>query len=155
MSPSPASAATLPPATVTVTATEPPHDEAPGGVSRPARIKRALLLALAVLSLGVALLGVVTPGLPSTEFVLLSAWAAAKSSPRFHGWLLRNRLFGPMLRNWHQGRTVSRASKWSATLSMLACATLLFVFSPHLWLNLGAVACMLGVQWWLWRRPEP
>lgn len=130
-----------------------------GAVVRPAPhrspLARALLLALAVASLGLAALGAVTPGLPSTVFVLLAAWAAARSSPRLHAWLLRHRLFGPMLRNWQDGRRVSRRAKWAASLSMLACAVVLVATVPHVWLVAAAVASMAGVQVWLWRRPEP
>ena len=49
----------------------------------PARgLRRVAYLLLAYASLGLAILGVFLPGLPSTEFVLLAAWAAARSSPR-------------------------------------------------------------------------
>ncbi|KAF1020936.1 MAG: Inner membrane protein YbaN [Paracidovorax wautersii] len=126
-------------------------------VVRPVRspVVRALLLVLAVVSLGVAALGVITPGLPSTEFVLLAAWAAARSSPCFHAWLLNHRLFGPMLVNWHNGRRVSRRAKWAASASMVACSALLLWTVPHPWAVATAIACMAGVQIWLWRRPEP
>ncbi len=126
-----------------------------GGANAGSRFARPLLLALAVVSLGVAVLGLFLPGLPSTEFVLLSAWAAARSSPRFHAWLMRHRIFGPMLHHWHDGRRVSRRAKWCATASMLLCSAVLILFVPHPWAVAIAVACMAGVQVWLWRRPEP
>ncbi|RMX03463.1 DUF454 domain-containing protein [Corticibacter populi] len=119
------------------------------------RLLRAVWLTVAVLSLGVACVGVVVPGLPSTEFVLLSAWAGARGSSRFHSWLLRHRLFGPMLRNWRDGRKVSRRAKWAASVSMLLCSWLMLWTIPHrvpVWIAIG---CMAGVQFWLWRRPEP
>lgn len=47
---------------------------------------RGLLRVPAVLSLDIGLLGVVTPGLLTPDFILLAAWAAARSSPRFHVW---------------------------------------------------------------------
>ena len=119
------------------------------------RLMRGFWLMVAVLSLGVACVGLVTPGLPSTEFVLLSAWAAARSSPRLHAWLLNHRLFGPMLRNWQDGRKISRRAKWAASASMLACSALLVWTVPHRWAVAAAIACMAGVQVWLWRRPEP
>ncbi|MGO4332461.1 YbaN family protein [Cupriavidus sp. 2TAF22] len=119
------------------------------------RTARALLTALALLSLGVAILGLFVPGLPSTEFVLLSAWAAAKGSPRLHAWLLGHRVFGPMLYNWHHGRMVSRRAKWSATAAMTVCAGVLLFGMHRPWLAYGAIACMACVLAWLWCRPEP
>jgi uncharacterized membrane protein YbaN (DUF454 family) len=61
---------------------------------------RALLHAFAVLCLALGLIGVVVPGMPTTVFILLAAWAAARSSPRLHAWLLGHRIFGPLLHNW-------------------------------------------------------
>ena len=119
------------------------------------RAARLLLTGLALLSLGVAILGLFVPGLPSTEFVLLSAWAAAKGSPRLHAWLLGHRVFGPMLYNWHNGRMVSRRAKWSATVAMSVCSAVLLFGTHRPWLAYGAIACMACVLAWLWRRPEP
>lgn len=138
----------------------PSHDPAqeisnPDAVKVRSGLTRVLLLVLAVLSLGIGLLGIVTPGLPTTEFILLAAWAAARSSPRLHAWMLRNRLIGPMLHDWHNGRRVSRRAKWAATFSMVACSALLLWTVPHRHAVFAAIAAMAGVQVWLWRRPEP
>jgi len=119
------------------------------------RLVRWVWLTVAVLSLGVACVGLALPGLPSTEFVLLSAWAAARSSPRFHRWLLNHRLFGSMLRNWADGRRVSRHAKWAATASMSLCVALLLWKVPHPWLVGLAIVSMACVLVWLWLRPEP
>jgi uncharacterized protein len=130
--------------------------EAVPGRAPPGRLTRALFLALALASLGLAVLGLLLPGLPSTEFVLLAAWAAARSSPRLHAWLLRQRLFGPMIRHWQSGR-VPRRAKWLASLAMAGAAAVLMASSQgapgHG--RLAALACMAVVLLWLWRRPEP
>src|SRR3546814_20051788 len=55
---------------------------------------------LAYASLGLGLVGVVVPGLPTVPFVLLSAYAAARGSERLHRWLLAHRVFGPMIVDW-------------------------------------------------------
>lgn len=116
---------------------------------------RWLLLAFAVLCLVMGVIGVVVPGLPTTVFILMAAWAAARSSPRLHGWLMRHRLFGPMIVNWQNGGFVSRRAKWSATLAMSFCAVILW-FTAHsmwgAWLGIGSMTCVLV---WLWLRPEP
>lgn len=117
-------------------------------------LKRVLLQALAAVALVLAVLGVVLPGLPTTPFVLLAAWAAARSSPRLAAWLERHRLFGPMIRDWQAGGRVSRRAKWSATLAMLACAAIMWWLSPRWGALLGSVT-MAAVGAWLWLRPEP
>lgn len=116
---------------------------------------RWLLLGFAGLCLVLAALGVVLPGLPTTPFILLAAWAAARSSPRLHAWLTNHRLFGPMVRNWQDGGTVSRRAKWSATGAMAVCAVVLAWTAYRPWLAAIGIGSMAVVLAWLWRRPEP
>lgn len=118
-------------------------------------LARLLLLVLAWLSLGMGVIGIFVPGLPTTVFVLIAAWAAARSSPRLHQWLYTHRLFGPMLRNWEAGGFVSRPAKRAAALTMLACAALMLVLDVVWWATALACGCMLCVGIWLWLRPEP
>lgn len=58
-----------------------------------------------------ALLGVVIPGLPTTPFVLLAAWAASRGNRRLHAWLLEHPRLGPPLRDWEQQRAVTTRAK--------------------------------------------
>lgn len=116
---------------------------------------RWLLLAFAVLSLALGIIGILVPGLPTTVFILMAAWAAARSSPRLYRWLWNHRLFGPPLRNWAQGRTVNRKAKWSATAAMAASAGILLATATQGWVAACAITCMACVLAWLWRRPEP
>ena len=81
---------------------------------------RWLFTVLGFLALALATLGVVLPVLPTTPFVLLAAACFARSSPRFHRWLLENRVFGPLLRRWQEERCVSRQTKAVAIGLILA-----------------------------------
>jgi uncharacterized membrane protein YbaN (DUF454 family) len=75
--------------------------------------------ALGFLFLGIGALGVVLPLLPATPFVLVSAACFARSSEKWHRWLLANPTFGPMVRNWEQDRCITCRVKLIAVLSML------------------------------------
>lgn len=125
----------------------------PAPAPLPAAVRGALL-ALALLSLGLAILGVFLPVLPTVPFVLLAAWAAARSSPRLTLWLERHPRMGPMIVDWRRGGVVRRSAKWTATVLMaLSAATMLFLFRGN-WLPYVAIACMGIVLAWLWQRPE-
>jgi len=115
---------------------------------------------LAYASLGIGIVGIFVPGLPTTVFVLLSAYAAARGSERLHRWLLAHPRFGPAIRDWQAYGAVARGTKWIATLAMLACAgvlvlVMLHVPSHRMWMTALPIACMVVVAAWLWRRPEP
>ena len=119
------------------------------------RLARWLLMAFAGLCVVLGVIGAIVPGMPTTIFILMAAWAAARSSPRMHAWLYAHRLFGPLLRHWDDGGKVSRRAKWVATLTMGASAVLVWHGIRTMWvagLVLGVMATVLG---WLWSRPEP
>ena len=116
--------------------------------------QRWLWLVVAYLSIGMAMLGVLLPGLPTTEFVLLAAWAASRSSPRLAAWLESHRLFGPLLRDWQNGGLIARRTKWVASLSMLLALSILLLTVNH-WPSVAfaAVGMSCGALW-IWSRPE-
>lgn len=118
-----------------------------------AKLTRWLLSSLAYVSLAIALIALFVPGLPTTEFVLLSAWAATKSSPRLSAWLENHRLFGPSLRNWRNGGVIARRAKINATLGMLLCGGLMLGLMSHHWTMYCALVGMALGNLWIWSRP--
>lgn len=115
---------------------------------------------LAYASLGLGLVGIFVPGLPTVPFILLSAFAAARGSQRLHRRLLAHHAFGPMIRDWEAHGAVSRRAKWMATTMMAACAAVLVLVmllaGRHSWWMLALpVGCMAATGVWLWFRPEP
>jgi hypothetical protein len=118
---------------------------------RPVRLLYALL---AYTALGVGLVGLVLPGLPTTEFVLLAAWAASRSSPRLSRWLESHRLFGPILANWRNGRAIARRAKLAASASMLAALALMLATLPHGYWLYAVIAGMAVGNLWIWARPD-
>lgn len=132
-----------------------PSEDLPSPVPKPYNpLARWLFLALALLSLALGVIGIFVPVLPTVPFILLSAWAAARSSPRLLAWLESHTAFGPMLTEWRRGGVVRRRAKWAATWVMSASAALMLVLVPARWIALLAIGCMACVLGWLWRRPE-
>ena len=81
-------------------------------------MKKTVYKPLGFVFLFLGLLGIPLPVLPSTPFILLSAWFFARSSEKWHLWLLQSELFGPMLHNWEEQRCISCQSKTVALLAM-------------------------------------
>lgn len=110
---------------------------------------------LAYLALGLGLVGIVVPGLPTVPFVLLSGYAAARGSQRLHARLLAHRRFGPMIRDWQAHGAVGRGAKRGALATMGLCAVVMALTAPHAWMAAAGIAVMAVVGLWLWHRPEP
>ena len=117
-------------------------------------LARLLWRALALLSLGLGLIGIVLPVLPTVPFLLLAAWAAGKGWPALETWLLHHAHFGPHIRSWRDRGAVPRRAKWLASLMMTASAIMLALSPLHWAAKIGVPALMLAVAIWLWRRPE-
>ena len=99
---------------------------------------------------GLAALGVVLPLLPTTPFLLVAAACFARSSPRFYEWLLRNRVFGPLIRNWRETRSIPLRVK-AVSIVMIALVgggtVVFFIATP--WARLGVLAVLLTLIGWL------
>ena len=89
--------------------------------------------------------GVVVPLLPTTPFLLVAAWAFARSSPRLHRWLVTHPRLGPAIRDWQHHRAISRRAKGLAMLAIAAtvATSLALGVSPViLSVQLAVLACV-------------
>lgn len=62
---------------------------------------RPLLIVVGSLSLALGAAGIVLPVLPTTPFLLLSAYCFARSSERMHDYLVNHRVFGTYISNYY------------------------------------------------------
>ena len=94
-----------------------------------ARAGSRVWTAVGVLFLVLGALGAILPLLPTTPFILVSAWCFARSSPRMHAWLLSSGTFGPILRNWEANRCVPLRAKITALVMMIGVGGTSIVFA--------------------------
>ena len=116
---------------------------------------RILLWRLAaLLALGIGIVGIALPVLPTAPFLILAAWAGGKGWPVLEQRLLAHPTYGPPIRVWRERGVVSRKAKVAATSMMIVSATSLQFTTLPLWLRIATPLLMLSVATWLWRRPE-
>jgi uncharacterized membrane protein YbaN (DUF454 family) len=70
------------------------------------KLLRVILIAAGSLFVGLGILGIFLPVLPTTPFLLLAAACYARSSPKFYDWLLNNRYFGNYIKNYRERKSV-------------------------------------------------
>ena len=116
-------------------------------------IKKYLYMALGFFCVGMAYVGFVVPGIPFSIFLVIAAWAFAKSSQRMHDWLYNHPWFGKFLTNWTTKKVFPTKGKYAMILVMASSLAFLW-FSTE---NIKAVAWsggfMLLVAIWAWRYP--
>lgn len=92
------------------------------------RALRSIFLVLGFFFLGMAFVGVVVPLIPTVGPVLLAAFFFSKSSERFDDWLVSNRLFGKIVRDWRAGLGFTIRAKTIAIIAIIATFTISVVF---------------------------
>jgi uncharacterized membrane protein YbaN (DUF454 family) len=131
------------------------HDDTDPVREHDSPLVRALLVAAGCLCVALGVLGIFLPLLPTTPFMLLAAACFARSSRRFHDWLLANRTFGPLIHEWRKHRSVPYRTKLTAIgLMALTMGTSIVFFVQPLWLKLLIAATGVTVAVWLYRLPS-
>lgn len=116
---------------------------------------RALLWLCGIVALMLGAVGAVLPGLPTTPFVLMAGACFVRASPRAHAWLLRNRTFGPLLREWERHRSISRRVKrFALAMMLLTGSASVWYLAGSPWLQGLVAAGMLFGGFMVWRLPS-
>jgi uncharacterized membrane protein YbaN (DUF454 family) len=119
-----------------------------------APLARALWLLAGTALLGLAVLGALLPGLPTTVFAIGAAGCFARSSPPLEAWLLRQPRLGPAVVAWRAERAIPLAAKRLALLSMLGSGLLVALTAPTA-VALGVGLCLVLSALYVLTRPEP
>ena len=103
--------------------------------------KRTLLLVGGSFSLLLAVIGAILPVMPTTPFLLLSAYCYARSSVRCHTWLTTNRLFGRYFTYVAQGRRLSLPIKTALIASCwLTASVSALLLAPNLTVRIASLS---------------
>ncbi|PCI04298.1 MAG: hypothetical protein COB78_08235 [Hyphomicrobiales bacterium] len=133
----------------------PPHNPKTRTVVQAAsRGKRALWMMLGLLALVLGAIGVFLPILPTTPFVILAAFAFGKSIPAWRRWLERNKIFGPIIKNWEETGAIAPRYKVMASTMMLAAIALSVYMSLKPLIIAVQVLCMLAAFYFIITRPN-
>ena len=116
---------------------------------------RIAWLCLGFLCLGLGGIGVLLPLMPTTEFLLIAAYAFARSSDRLHDWLLSHSLFGPLIHNWQKHGAISKRGKIFSSLSMIVVIGISLILKAPNWLVYTQVFVLGCVAAFLLTRPLP
>jgi uncharacterized membrane protein YbaN (DUF454 family) len=116
-------------------------------------VKRFLWKILGFISLGMAYVGLITPGIPYSIFVVFAAYCFAKGSPKMHAWLYNHKLFGPFLTNWNTKRVFPTRMKFFM-LAMMSSSLIIMWFTGVKPIGILSTAVFMAVvAVWAWRWP--
>lgn len=117
-------------------------------------IKKFLYFTLGCLCIVMAYIGVITPGIPYSPFVVAAAFCFARSSERAHRWIMTHPVFGPFLTNWSERRVFPQRMKYLMIAMMtLSLAIMWFTGVKPIGVVSTAVFMLLAATW-AWRYPS-
>ena len=119
-------------------------------------LKQYFYVGVGLLSLGLGILGIILPVLPTTPFLLLSAACFARGSERFYNWLLAHPWFGQSIRDYREGGGIRRSVKYKAIGLLWLTISLSVIFVVNfVWAQVAMLLTATLVSVFLWTRPTP
>jgi uncharacterized membrane protein YbaN (DUF454 family) len=111
------------------------------------KIVKPLLIALGFISLGLGLVGIVLPVLPTTPFLIFTAFCFARGSTRFHTWFVRTKLYKNHIDDFVKTKSMTVKTKATVliSVSILLPLSMYFVNQLHARILMGLV---LAWHWW-------
>lgn len=118
------------------------------------RLLRWLLICIGLVSTGLGVIGIFVPLLPTTPFLLLAAACFARSSERFHTWLIEHSHLGPIIKGYLDGSGIPlRAKQTSITLVWLTIGSSSLLLVNIIWIQGLLILLALAITCYLWRLP--
>lgn len=115
------------------------------------KVKKILFALAGILSLILAILGIILPGLPCTPFALLAAAMFAKSSDKLYNKLLNSKILGARIREYNERKGVTKSGKVKVLILMwtmvLLSALVIIKVGPLKYIILGAGVVGAIVVW--------
>jgi hypothetical protein len=108
-------------------------------------MKRIILLGIGWLCVGLAFAGAFVPGIPTTIFLIIALWAFARSSKKFHSWLLNHRRFGPILHNWQTHKVVPRKAKILMVILQISAVIIIHYSINNVLITFGLAVILILV----------
>lgn len=118
-------------------------------------IHRAFWISVGATSVGLGVVGIVLPLLPTTPFLLLAAFCFARGSDGLHRWLVEHARLGPPIEAWRQYGAISRSAKWTATALLGGMLVLSVAMRMPEWVIAVQAIVAVAVGYFLWSRPLP
>ena len=117
-------------------------------------MKRIILLSLGWLCVGLAFIGAIVPGIPTTIFLIIALWAFTQSSKKFQTWLLNHKRFGPILENWQSHKVVPQRAKILMAILQISAVILVHYVFKNLIITISLALILIFVALYVFSLPS-
>ena len=116
-------------------------------------MKKIFFFTLGWFCLIMAYIGIITPGIPFSIFLVGAAYCFARSSKKMENWIYNHKTFGPFLLNWEKKRVFPQKGKYAMIAVMSSSLAIMYFVVPIKGVIYSGVM-MLLVATWAWRYPS-
>lgn len=116
-------------------------------------MKRLFFFVLGWICLVMAYIGIITPGIPFSIFLIGAAYCFSKSSQKWHDWLYSHKFFGPFLTNWQKKRVFPTRFKFAMIIVMSSSLWIIWHSTGNVRATVYTGLTMLAVAIWAWKYP--
>ena len=108
-------------------------------------LKKKIYIFVGLLALGLGIIGVFLPVMPTVPFLLVALFCFERSSKKYHDMILNNKYFGKVLKDYYEGRGLTTSVKIKAILFLTCSIAFSFYKVQHLHLKIMLAVIWLGV----------
>ncbi len=112
---------------------------------------KPIYLTLGVLSVGLGVIGVILPVLPTTPFLLLAALLFSKSSDKIRNKFENSRFYQRQMKDFVESRTMTRRRKWTILIFADIVLTISFILTEITILRVILILLFLTKHWYFYR----
>lgn len=105
---------------------------------------KVVLIILGFISMGIGIVGIVVPILPTTPFLLLASFFFAKGSKRFHDWFISTKIYKKYLESFVQSKAMTLKNKFTILFPVSCMLIITFIFVNNLYARLVLVILFIG-----------
>ena len=118
------------------------------------KMMRSIYIIVGTIALVIGAIGLFLPVIPTTPLVILAAACYYRGSNRLHNWILSSRWFGETVKNYQEGRGLTRDTKVRA-ISMMWAMILIsaWFFVSNLFVRVAIICVAIGVTVYLIKLP--
>lgn len=98
-------------------------------------MKKILYIIFGLIMLAIGVIGIVVPVLPTTIFLILSAYFFARGSERLHEWLINHRTFGPIITNFSKYRGITIKDRRKAMITIWFAISISIIVTQSVFLT--------------------
>lgn len=122
------------------------EEEARRAERAPMTPKRIIFMTLGFISFGAGVVGIFLPLLPTTEFIVLAAFLFAKSSPRFHNWVLSTKVYRTYVEPFlgKKGATMKVKTRIAVSSGIVIVISAILMHVWYAYLILGILVAAIG-----------